>query len=226
MPAATLNPAQLTAGLLRRCVARGARVFAPANAEHLSIDRERVVIGTAEGPCAIGTHAVFCTGYELPTVIAVPRRAEIKCTWAIATTRDTAFPRWMRDTVVWEASDPYLYLRATGDGRLIAGGEDEDATQAQHSVRGLHAKASRIAAKVRSLVPGLSFRVSHRWEGIFGTSTTGLPIIGPLPEWPRCYGVAGLGGNGITFSQVAAGVIARAIANQPSPDLELFGLRR
>ena len=27
--------------------------------------------------------------------------------------------------LVWEGSDPYLYFRMGGDGRLIVGGEDE-----------------------------------------------------------------------------------------------------
>lgn len=34
-------------------------------------------------------------------------------------------PRWLRDMLVWETSDPYLYLRMGDDGRLIAGGGDE-----------------------------------------------------------------------------------------------------
>ena len=28
--------------------------------------------------------------------------------------------------MIWEASDPYLYIRTTPDGRVICGGEDED----------------------------------------------------------------------------------------------------
>jgi glycine/D-amino acid oxidase-like deaminating enzyme len=28
--------------------------------------------------------------------------------------------------LIWEASEPYLYLRTTEDGRVICGGEDED----------------------------------------------------------------------------------------------------
>jgi hypothetical protein len=28
--------------------------------------------------------------------------------------------------MIWEASDPYLYLRTTPDGRVIRGGEDEE----------------------------------------------------------------------------------------------------
>ena len=26
--------------------------------------------------------------------------------------------------MIWEAADPYLYLRTTADGRVVAGGED------------------------------------------------------------------------------------------------------
>ena len=28
--------------------------------------------------------------------------------------------------MIWEASDPYLYLRTTPDGRILCGGEDEE----------------------------------------------------------------------------------------------------
>ena len=34
-------------------------------------------------------------------------------------------PAWPDNALVWEASDPYLYMRATLDGRVIIGGADE-----------------------------------------------------------------------------------------------------
>ena len=35
-------------------------------------------------------------------------------------------PAWPDDALVWEASDPYLYMRTTADGRVIIGGADEE----------------------------------------------------------------------------------------------------
>ena len=36
---------------------------------------------------------------------------------------------------IWEASDPYLYMRATADGRVICGGEDEEFSDEERATR-------------------------------------------------------------------------------------------
>lgn len=69
-------------------------------------------------------HVVFCTGYELPKALPLDGHS-IKSTWAIATHPVSSLPTWLTSTVVREASDPYLSLRTTVDGRIIAGGENE-----------------------------------------------------------------------------------------------------
>ena len=56
--------------------------------------------------------------------------------------------------MIWEASDPYLYLRATHDGRVICGGEDEDFTDEERRDALLPEKAAAIAAKLARLLPG------------------------------------------------------------------------
>ena len=55
---------------------------------------------------------------------------------------------------------------------------------------------------------------------------TGLPAIGPVPGAERCFAVMGYGGNGITFSAIAAQLIQRAILGLDDPDAELFALPR
>jgi hypothetical protein len=44
--------------------------------------------------------------------------------WAIATVPQRR-RLWPEECMIWEASDPYLCLRTTPDGRIICGGEDE-----------------------------------------------------------------------------------------------------
>ena len=69
-------------------------------------------------------HVVLATGYELaPFVPAKDHR--ILSTWAIAT-RPQKRRIWPHEALIWEASDPYLYMRSTRDGRVICGGEDEE----------------------------------------------------------------------------------------------------
>ena len=44
----------------------------------------------------------------------------------------------------------------------------------------INAKAATIAAKLAGLVPGLDTTPEFAWTGAFGTTPTGLPIIGPV----------------------------------------------
>ena len=46
----------------------------------------------------------------------------------------------------------------------------------------------------------------------------------PIPGAKHCFAVLDYGGNGITFSAIAAQMIQRAILDLPDPDSDLFAL--
>ena len=73
---------------------------------------------------------------------------KIISTWAIATVPQ---PRrlWPEQCMIWEASDPYLYLRTTPDGRVICGGEDEEFSDEEKRDALLARKTSDAAAQAR-----------------------------------------------------------------------------
>lgn len=218
---AALDPVQLTAGVLRRAHRAGARVYAPADVIDVASHRHGVELFTREGHTIAADHVVFCTGYELPKALPLDGHT-IKSTWAIATHPVSPLPPWLTSTVVWEASDPYLYLRTTADGRIVAGGEDE-ASATAHTDRGrLTTKSHAILAQVHALLPTVQPVLSHRWAGAFGESPTGLPIIDHLPRTPRCHVVLGFGGNGFTHSMIAAHLTADAIDGRRHPDAPLY----
>ncbi len=220
---ATADPAQLTAGLLRRVVARGGRILSDVDVTGVESGAHGVELTTASGPRVFANQVVFCTGYEVPR--RVPSRDhQIHSTWAMATAPNAVFPAWLSRTVVWEAADPYLYLRTTADGRLIAGGHDEDASSAYTIAHRLAVKARAISEDVRALLPDTRFRVSHVWGGAFGESTTALPLIDRLPGTRHTWVVAGFGGNGITYSMIAAQVVVAALQSARDPDAALFML--
>lgn len=220
---AVANPAQLTAGLLRRCVAHGATIYAPADVQSITTGSNSVTLTVPSGATVVASHVVFCTGYELPKMITFGQQT-IASTWAIASEPVRSPPTWLASTVVWEASDPYLYLRTTNDGRIVAGGEDEESATRHTDRHALEEKASRIQRRVEALIPGLSFTLSHRWAGAFGSSLTGLPLIDAIPDAPRCYSVTGFGGNGITHSVIASQIVGAAIDGEQDPDADLFRL--
>nr|WP_210315027.1 FAD-dependent oxidoreductase [Aminobacter aganoensis] len=220
-----LDPRKLTAGLLLTAGQRKARFYAPAEATGIASSRDEVTVATRGGPTITVSHAVLATGYELvPGFPQVPDHQVIS-TWAIATQPQKRM-LWPDAALIWEASDPYLYLRATTDGRVICGGEDEDFTDEARRDALIAEKSDRIAAKLKRLLPRLDTAPEFAWTGSFGTTATGLPYIGTLPRLPRVHAVMGYGGNGITYSRIAAEIVRAALCGNRDSDADLFGFPR
>ncbi len=215
-----LDPRKLTAGMLVRALERKARLYAPVEAVLIEDGPDEVTVVTKQGPTITARHLVLATGYELADIVPAAKHRIIS-TWAIATCRQ---PRklWPGAAFVWEASDPYLYMRATSDGRVVCGGEDEEFTDEEHRDSLISLKAERISAKLSKLFPQIDTRADFAWAGAFGTTTTGLPYIGAIRRHPRIHSVMGYGGNGITFSQIASEIITTSIEGNRDCDAELF----
>ncbi|MBN9216909.1 MAG: FAD-binding oxidoreductase [Mesorhizobium sp.] len=219
-----LDPRKLTAGLLLKALERKARLYAPVEAVGIAETADEVVVTTKDGPSITARHVVLATGYELLDI--VPAAAQrIISTWAIATAPQ---PRklWPEKAFLWEASAPYLYVRATADGRVICGGEDEDFSDETRRDELIAAKSARIAEKLGRLFPSLDISPEFAWTGSFGTTTTGLPYVGAVPRHPRILAVMGYGGNGITFSQLASEIVPAAIDGHHDMDADLFSFTR
>ena len=166
-------------------------------------------------------HLVFATGYELPK--GVPRRHhKITSTWAIATVPQARQRLWPGECCISEASDPYLYIRTTPEGRVICGGEDEEISDAGRRDALLRGKTATLRRKLHRLLPKLDTTVEFAWTGAFGETDTGLPIIGAVPGMPRCWIALGYGGNGTTYAAIAADIIAGAILGRPDVDADLY----
>lgn len=223
-PSASANPAQLTAGLLAVARGRGAAIAAPVEVSDMAELPGGVALATRDGRVLTAGHAVFCTGYEfLPQMRSASHR--VTSTWALASRPRIARPDWLDGFLVWEASEPYLYFRSTPDGRIIAGGEDEDSPERNSDPRLLARKAAAIAAKLEAVAGIRIGRPAYAWAAPFSATSDGLPIIDRVPGCERVFAVMGFGGNGITFSMVAAQIVAAAIAGRPDPDAGLFAFR-
>lgn len=219
-----LDPRRLTAGFLASAASRGARLHAPVEATTYESHRGGVSIGTKEGPTLSATAAVLATGYELAGI--VPRDGhEIISTYALAT-RPQPRAIWPEAAFMWEASDPYLYLRATHDGRIVCGGEDEPFSDQMARDVLIPEKTQRISEKLKQLLPGVDPTPDYAWAGAFGTTPTGLPLIGPVPGRPGFHAVLGYGGNGITFSRIASELITATLTGRKDRDADLFAFDR
>lgn len=220
--AGEVDPVAMVNGLWRSALSRGASIHAPSEVVDIDSSRAHVTLTMADGHAVRARHVVFATGYEVVKLVK-PRGYKVMSTWALATGRQPA-RLWPARRLIWEASDPYLYLRTTLDGRVIVGGEDEEFADEEKRDALIPKKIAAIRRKLERLLPGLDNNPEFSWTGCFGASITGLPAIGAIPGAPRCFAILGYGGNGITFSVIAAQLIQRAILGLKDPDAELFAL--
>lgn len=220
--AAEVDPVALCRGLWRAAIARGARLFAPVEVTDVAPGRAHVTLATAQGFELRARHVVFATGYEVVKLVK-SRSHRIVSSWVIAT-RPQPRRLWPSRCLIWEAADPYLYVRTSTDGRVIVGGEDADFADEARRDALIPRKTAALAKKLAALLPGIDATPARAWAGCFGESSTGLPAIGRVPGARNCHVVMGFGGNGITFAAIAAQLLQRTLTGLRDPDEALFAV--
>lgn len=213
---ARVDPMKLARGLLAAAIARGAVVVSPATAMVYDTLSNGVVVETREGDVVRARTLVLANGYEMPEFVPAERHRIIR-TWALAT-KPMPSPAWCDDALMWEASDPYLYMRSTVDGRVIVGGADEEDVSGAQAKAMTESKTSRLLIAAAGRCPAVGGATAEfAWSGAFGVTRDSLPFIGPTPGRPGCLAAFGYGGNGITFSALAAEMIAAGVAGRSHP---------
>jgi glycine/D-amino acid oxidase-like deaminating enzyme len=222
--AAELDAHRLTHALLHHSVSRGARVFDRTTVTELEPGNRRVRLKTSTGHLIQARHVVFATGYESQEFL--PRRiVRLKSTFALASEHVSRFPGWWKQCLIWETARPYLYLR-TAAGRILVGGEDLPFRDPASRDRLVDRRTSRLERRFHQMFPQINLRVDYRWAGTFGETKDGLAYIGQIRQMPRCYFALGFGGNGITYSAIAAEIICDALAGRRHPDAHVFEFDR
>lgn len=221
---ADCDPLQLSRGLLSVAASRGARLF---DAEAVAFDAtgSGVIVGLQNGREIAAKSAVLATGYVMPDIVRSDVH-RVSSSWAIATTPQ---PQniWKDGALIWEDADHYHYARTTRAGRIIIGGEDSDEIIEPEARDRLIPEKSRVLAqKLAALWPQADAGIDFRWAGTFDTTRDGLPLIGPVPGHKGIHAAYGYGGNGITFSFLAAALLGDLIAGSSSPLLHDFALDR
>ncbi|MBW6421187.1 FAD-binding oxidoreductase [Rhizobium sp. XQZ8] len=221
---AEADPLLLCWSLLDIAASRGARMIA-ANAVNFHDEGKRVVIET-DGPYVIeAAQVVLATGYVMPHFV-MPETHATASSFALSTVPQSPDRLWAERALIWEASDPYLYMRVTADNRIIIGGEDEEIADPEKRDAMLWDKTLKLKEKLTKLWPKANATISHAWCGAFGETSDGLPLIGPVPGSPNIFAAYGYGGNGITFSYLASRMIAAMIAGDSQAWFEDFALDR
>ncbi len=221
---ADADPVQLTTGMLDVAIRRGARMF---EAEAVSFDSAHgcVGVGMRDGQLIEAKNIVLATGYARPDIITSTIQ-DTASSWAIATAPQPD-ALWRDDVLIWEDSEDYLYARTTASGRIIIGGEDsKDITDPDARDALIADKSATLTKRLAALWPRATPSIDFSWAGTFDTTADGLPLIGPVPGHRGIHAAYGYGGNGITFSFLAAQLIGGLVAGETSPLLHDFAIDR
>ena len=168
---------------------------------------------------------MLATGYVMPDVVHSTVH-EVSSSWAIATVPQPQNV-WNDGALIWEDAKDYLYARTTTAGRIIIGGEDStEIIEPEARDSAIPEKSRVLARRLAALWPAAKPDIEFRWAGTFDTTKDGLPLIGPVPGAKGVYAAYGYGGNGITFSFLAARLIGDLIAGKTSPLLRDFAIDR
>ena len=139
---------------------------------------------------------------------------------AVQLQKDTPYPQGL----VYDMDDPYHYYRTQYINEvpyLIAGGEDHKTAHHQDTrscFRDLeaHVRANFDVAEV-----------THSWSSQYFEPDDGIPYIGHLPgHSSNVYAATGFGGNGMTYSHIAARVFKNIVLQTPDPLIDLFSPTR
>lgn len=223
MGSADADPILLTNGLLMIALGRGARLYR-ANAIAFDGASSSVHAATDEGIEISARHLVLATGYVMPDIVR-PTIAKGASSWAVATIPQPE-NLWKDGALIWEASRDYHYARTTADGRIILGGEDEPIVDPELRDRLNAAKAGKLKQALHQLWPSASLELDYAWSGTFDSTSDGLPLIGRVPGFNNVFAAYGYGGNGVTFSYLAAHLMDLLVSGQTSPLLDDFAIDR
>lgn len=223
--AGRIDALRFTQEVLARAAGRGARVYARTMAVGYDLTTDGVSLRTGDAHVLAARRVVFATGYEAPELFPDGLVA-LRSTFALATARVARVPPLLDGTVVWESARPYCYLRSAPEGHLMIGGNDAPYKRAALRDRALPGRVDSLERRLQTLLRDKTLERAFAWGGTFGETKDSLPYIGTLPRYPHGFFALGYGGNGITFSLIAAHIIRDMYLGRQNQDQRIFRLDR
>jgi glycine/D-amino acid oxidase-like deaminating enzyme len=222
---ATINAYTLTHALLQYSMKKGLRVYDRTKIKTTKYNPDNVELNTEDGYLISSKKLINASGYEIVHFISKDI-VELYCTYAVVSENAAEkLQLWKDGAMIWNTDDPYLYMRLTKDNRILIGGRDERfSTKTSREI--FQKKASLLKKDFEKAFPSMQFKSEFAWSGTFGKTKDALPYIGPYSKTPNTYYALGFGGNGITFSVVAAQIITDLIKGKVNGDAEIFSFGR
>lgn len=224
-PAAIVDPYRLTHGLLQDAIKMGARVYDKTRVNNVERHKNGVTLHTSQGYKVSAKKIVIACGYETLNYLP-PKLAKLYTTYAIISKPLPEKEIWFENALFWDTGNPYIYGRTTVDNRIIFGGGDEPFYSPERREELQRQKTGELIARFENMFPGVSFHLDFCWAGTFIETEDGLPYIGSIRQLPHTYFALGYGGNGITFSQLAAEILCDLLMGKENKDAEIYSFSR
>jgi glycine/D-amino acid oxidase-like deaminating enzyme len=190
----------------------------------ISHGRNGISLKTTSGHTIKCKKLVLACGYESQNYIPF-KVCKLHSTYAIVGEPDGG-DGWFEDAMIWETARPYTYVRTTLDKRIVAGGADDPWYNPVKRDKALPGKAKLIQKRFNKLMPHIPFNIDFMWAGTFAETKDGLPYIGSIPQVRHTYFALGFGGNGITFSMLAAEILRDQLMGIKNENASIFQFYR
>lgn len=215
----------LTHYLLADCKQKGQGIYNNTEITDIEYHQRGTTLITNNNVKIKSRTVVIACGYE--SLRYIPHKiANIHSTYAMVSEPLPQQTFWHKNSLVWETANPYLYFRITDKNRILIGGKDDTFYNPRLRDSRIKQKAKLLQEAFNKKLPHIPIRPDFSWAGAFAVTKDGLPYIGRLPGMPHTYFALGFGGNGITFSVIAAKIIADAIRGKPNNDANIFDFNR
>jgi glycine/D-amino acid oxidase-like deaminating enzyme len=216
---------RLTHTLLRAASQLGLQVYDQTEITNHRAGKNGAELVTKQRKRIRARKIVFANGYEIPAGLRKDI-VQLKSTYALASSPCERLPAKLTQCLIWETARPYFYMRTTQDGRVLIGGEDDDFDNPKRRDARVPRKSKKLVKRFETMFPEIDLAIDYSWAGTFGETKDGLAYIGETEKCPHSYFALGYGGNGITYSLIAAQIIRELYTGRPNPNAEVFGFDR
>ncbi|MGH8058216.1 MAG: NAD(P)/FAD-dependent oxidoreductase, partial [Candidatus Entotheonellia bacterium] len=224
IPGGAFDPRKFLAGMAALVQRAGGDIFEQAPVTGLDTASRGGVRLAIGGKAVSADRVVFATSAFCLPLLGLQDRAGGVHTIALATEplADAVFDAmgWATRTPFYTLDLPYLWGRATADGRAVIGaglvghGDVEnarvDSDEARHLFDGLE-------RRIPGLHPALhEVRITHRWMGPICFTNDRKPIITSLDDEGRVLVATGYAGHGVALSVRVGKLLAAVLAGESS----------
>lgn len=222
--AAQTNAYGFTHALHQFNLKRGCKVFDRTNIKKIDHNKQGVKLKTDDNIVINAKKLIYANGYEAVNYVD-KKIVDLQSTYAVAS-ENIPGEKWKDNVLIWNTDTPYLYMRTTNEGRILVGGKDEKFYNPQKRDKLIDKKSAALTKEFNKIFPQIEFIPEFTWTGTFGATKDGLPYIGIYKKLLNSYFALGFGGNGITFSAIAAEIIRDMILGKENTDAEIFSFDR